>query len=77
MVRILTFFFSEDTTGCAACYDLTGIAGLHVIYEYGMGFSLADRVFVTGDADCEPSTIQPKKKGALSVMPQHALKVDR
>ena len=37
-----------------------------------MGFSHADRVFVIGDADCEPSTIQPKKKGALSVMLQHA-----
>ena len=37
-----------------------------------MGFSHADRVFVIGDADCQPSTIQPKKKGELSVMLQHA-----
>ena len=29
-----------------------------------MGFSHADRVFVIGDADCEPSTIKPEKKGS-------------
>ena len=37
-----------------------------------MGFSHADRVFVIGDVDCQPSTIQPRKKGKLSVMLQHA-----
>ena len=57
------YFFSEDTTGCAACCDLTLLG--YVIYEYSMGFSHADRVFVIGDADCEPSTIYPKKGGAL------------
>ena len=46
---------------------------VYVIHGYySMGFSHADRVFVIGDADCEPSTIQPKRKGALSVMLQHA-----
>ena len=37
-----------------------------------MGFSNMLIVFVIGDADCEPSTIQPKKKGALSIMLQYA-----
>ena len=37
-----------------------------------MGFSHADPVFVVGDANCPPSTIQPKKKGERSVMLQHA-----
>ena len=32
----------------------------YVIYEYSMDFSHADRVLVIGDADCEPSIIQPK-----------------
>ena len=47
----------------------------YVIYEYysSMGLSHADRVLVIGDAGCEPSTIQPKRKRALlSVMLQHA-----
>ena len=69
------FIFSEDTTGCAACCDLTGIAGhcyIRVLLN-SMGFPHADRVFVIGDADCEPSTIQPKRKGALSVMLQHGV----
>ena len=37
-----------------------------------MGFSHADRFFVIGDAVCESLTIHLKKKGALSVMLQHA-----
>ena len=37
-----------------------------------MGFSHADRVFVFGEADYQPSTIQPKRKGELSVMLQHS-----
>ena len=31
VVRVPTFFLSEDTTGCAACFDLTGIADLRYI----------------------------------------------
>ena len=60
-------FFSEDTVGCAVCCDSTGIAGLcYIRVQYG--FSHADRVFVIGYADCQLSTIQPKRKGELSVM---------
>ena len=68
-----------NMTGFFSVITLLGVRHLcilqallvYVIYGYSTGFSNAGRVLVIGDADCEPSTIQSKKKGALSVMLQH------
>ena len=65
VVRVPTFFFSADSTGCAACCDVTGRHCWSTLYTsttVSTSFSHADRVFVIGDADCESSTIQPKRK---------------